>query len=95
MRIPRVGSGPQLSHTLREHMANAATTPVPHLCVAARRLVVVDTEVYEARRPNVTIDAATLCLKAGNAIVLRGRSIAAQAAIVLGLPRLGRRTPSR
>ena len=27
--------------------------------------------VYEAR-PNVTIDAAALCLKAGNAIVLRG-----------------------
>src|SRR6266566_3870125 len=27
--------------------------------------------VYEAR-PNVTIDAAALCLKSGNAIVLRG-----------------------
>src|ERR1700704_5052630 len=32
--------------------------------------------VYEAR-PNVTIDAAALCLKAGNAIVLRGSSSAA------------------
>jgi glutamate-5-semialdehyde dehydrogenase len=32
--------------------------------------------VYEAR-PNVTIDAAALCLKSGNAIVLRGSSIAA------------------
>ena len=30
--------------------------------------------VYEAR-PNVTIDAAALCLKSGNAIVLRGSSI--------------------
>jgi len=52
--------------------------------------------VYEAR-PNVTIDAASLCLKSGNAIILRGSSsaahsnaalaqIAAQAAIRAGLP---------
>jgi glutamate-5-semialdehyde dehydrogenase len=52
--------------------------------------------VYEAR-PNVTIDAAALCLKSGNAIVLRGSSsaahsnaalarIAAQAASEVGLP---------
>jgi glutamate-5-semialdehyde dehydrogenase len=52
--------------------------------------------VYEAR-PNVTIDAAALCLKSGNAIVLRGSSsaahsnaalaqIAAEAAIDAGLP---------
>jgi glutamate-5-semialdehyde dehydrogenase len=52
--------------------------------------------VYEAR-PNVTIDAAALCLKSGNAIVLRGSStaahsnaalarIAAEAAIGAGLP---------
>src|SRR6188474_1784509 len=32
--------------------------------------------VYEAR-PNVTIDAAALCLKSGNALVLRGASSAA------------------
>ena len=31
--------------------------------------------VYEAR-PNVTIDAAALCLKSGNAAVLRGSSSA-------------------
>jgi glutamate-5-semialdehyde dehydrogenase len=53
--------------------------------------------VYEAR-PNVTIDAAALCLKSGNAIVLRGSSsashsnaalaqIAADAAEEAGLPR--------
>jgi glutamate-5-semialdehyde dehydrogenase len=53
--------------------------------------------VYEAR-PNVTIDAAALCLKSGNAIVLRGSSsashsnaqlalIAAEAAEEAGLPR--------
>jgi glutamate-5-semialdehyde dehydrogenase len=52
--------------------------------------------VYEAR-PNVTIDAAALCLKSGNAIVLRGSSlamhsnaalaqIAADAATARGLP---------
>ena len=33
--------------------------------------------VYEAR-PNVTIDAAALCLKSGNAVVLRGSSSAAR-----------------
>ncbi|HEV7528961.1 MAG TPA: glutamate-5-semialdehyde dehydrogenase [Solirubrobacteraceae bacterium] len=53
--------------------------------------------VYEAR-PNVTIDAAALCLKSGNAIVLRGSStaahsnavlaqIASEAAVAAGLPR--------
>jgi glutamate-5-semialdehyde dehydrogenase len=52
--------------------------------------------VYEAR-PNVTIDAAALCLKSGNAVVLRGSSsalhsntvlaaIAARAAADAGLP---------
>ena len=52
--------------------------------------------IYEAR-PNVTIDAAALCLKSGNAIVLRGSSaarhsnlalagIAAEAAVSAGLP---------
>jgi glutamate-5-semialdehyde dehydrogenase len=52
--------------------------------------------VYEAR-PNVTIDAAALCLKSGNAIVLRGSSsathsnavlasVAAEAAGAAGLP---------
>jgi len=52
--------------------------------------------VYEAR-PNVTIDAAALCLKSGNAIVLRGSSsamhsnaalaqIAGAAAVTAGLP---------
>lgn len=38
--------------------------------------------VYEAR-PNVTIDAASLCLKSGNAIVLRGSSTAANSNAVL------------
>ncbi len=38
--------------------------------------------VYEAR-PNVTIDATALCLKSGNAIVLRGSSTAAHSNVVL------------
>jgi glutamate-5-semialdehyde dehydrogenase len=38
--------------------------------------------VYEAR-PNVTIDAAALCVKSGNAIVLRGSSSAANSNAVL------------
>ena len=38
--------------------------------------------VYEAR-PNVTIDATALCLKSGNAIVLRGSSAAAESNAVL------------
>jgi glutamate-5-semialdehyde dehydrogenase len=52
--------------------------------------------VYEAR-PNVTIDAAALCLKSGNAVVLRGSSsamhsnavlagVASRAAAAAGLP---------
>ena len=45
--------------------------------------------VYEAR-PNVTIDAAALCLKSGNAIVLRGSSSAAHSNAVLAGDRRAR-----
>jgi glutamate-5-semialdehyde dehydrogenase len=38
--------------------------------------------VYEAR-PNVTVDAASLCLKAGNAVLLRGSSSALHSNIAL------------
>jgi glutamate-5-semialdehyde dehydrogenase len=38
--------------------------------------------VYEAR-PNVTIDAAALCLKSGNAVVLRGSSMAMHSNAIL------------
>ncbi len=38
--------------------------------------------VYEAR-PNVTVDCSALCLKSGNAILLRGSSTAAQSNAVL------------
>lgn len=39
--------------------------------------------IYESR-PNVTVDAAALCLKAGNAIILRGGSEAIRSNTVLG-----------
>ncbi|HEX5038443.1 MAG TPA: glutamate-5-semialdehyde dehydrogenase [bacterium] len=39
--------------------------------------------IYESR-PNVTIDAAGLCLKSGNAVVLRGGSEAIHSNIILG-----------
>lgn len=38
--------------------------------------------IYEAR-PNVTVDAATLCLKTGNAVILRGSSSAKHSNIAL------------
>ncbi len=47
--------------------------------------------VYEAR-PNVTIDAAALCLKSGNAIVLRGSSSAAHSNAVLAAVAAGAAT---
>ncbi len=39
--------------------------------------------IYEAR-PNVTVDASILCLKAGNAVILRGGSEALQSNLALG-----------
>ncbi|HYQ17445.1 MAG TPA: glutamate-5-semialdehyde dehydrogenase, partial [Polyangiaceae bacterium] len=39
--------------------------------------------IYESR-PNVTIDAAVLCIKAGNAVLLRGGKEAAHTNLVLG-----------
>lgn len=39
--------------------------------------------IYEAR-PNVTIDASILCVKAGNAIILRGGSEARESCLALG-----------
>jgi glutamate-5-semialdehyde dehydrogenase len=39
--------------------------------------------IYESR-PNVTVDAAALCVKAGNAVVLRGGSEAIRSNLVLG-----------
>ena len=45
--------------------------------------------VYESR-PNVTIDCSALCIKSGNAIVLRGSSMAAHSnAVLAGIARSG------
>ncbi len=50
--------------------------------------------IYEAR-PNVTVDVASLCLKAGNAAILRGgketrrTNLALTSAISVGLERAG------
>jgi glutamate-5-semialdehyde dehydrogenase len=40
--------------------------------------------IYEAR-PNVTVDSAALCLKAGNAVILRGGSEAIHSNLALGI----------
>src|ERR1044072_7788991 len=50
----------------RQHALRFKTEKVPIGVIAI---------VYEAR-PNVTVDAAALCLKSGNAVVLRGSSSA-------------------
>lgn len=50
--------------------------------------------IYEAR-PNVTVDAATLCLKSGNAALLRGSSSAAKTNAVLVDVMRGALTASR
>ena len=52
--------------------------------------------IYEAR-PNVTADAAGICLKSGNAVLLRGSSSARRtnAAIVRPALRRGRLRPAR
>jgi len=39
--------------------------------------------IYESR-PNVTVDAASLCLKAGNAVILKGGSEAIHSNLILG-----------
>jgi len=41
--------------------------------------------IYESR-PNVTVDAAALCVKAGNAVILRGGSEAIHSNLALGAP---------
>ncbi len=54
--------GIQLSETVRPNGLNIKKVSVPLGVIAI---------IYEAR-PNVTVDAAGLCLKSGNAVILRG-----------------------
>ena len=56
--------------------------PTASTCASVRVPLGVVAVVYEAR-PNVTIDCSALCLKSGNAIVLRGSSTAAHSNAVL------------
>ncbi len=57
-------------------VVRGATTATGLRVSQVRRPLGVVGMVYEAR-PNVTVDAAALCLKSGNAVVLRGGSAAA------------------
>jgi glutamate-5-semialdehyde dehydrogenase len=57
-------------------VTRGATRPNGLLIEQVREPLGVVAVVYEAR-PNVTVDVAALCLKSGNAAVLRGSSIAA------------------
>lgn len=65
--------GEQLDHFELENGLKVRKVAVPLGVVAV---------VYEAR-PNVTIDAASLCIKSGNAIILRGSSSAEHSNAVL------------
>jgi glutamate-5-semialdehyde dehydrogenase len=65
--------GEEIEHSVRPNGLRIRKLRVPLGVVAV---------IYEAR-PNVTIDAAALCLKAGNAVVLRGSSSAARSNAVL------------
>ena len=71
-RAPRPGRRDDRGQAARERPRRQAVR-VPLGVVAV---------VYEAR-PNVTIDCSALCLKSGNAIVLRGSSTAARSNAVL------------
>jgi len=57
-------------------VSNGTTRPNGLLIEQVREPLGVVAVVYEAR-PNVTVDVAALCLKSGNAAILRGSSIAA------------------
>lgn len=65
--------GEELEHTTLYNGLDLRKVRVPLGVVAV---------VYEAR-PNVTIDCSALCIKSGNAIVLRGSSAAAHSNVVL------------
>jgi hypothetical protein len=53
-----------------------------HYAVFLQQCVHFDRVIYESR-PNVTIDAAALCLKSGNGVILRGGSEAINSNLAL------------
>ncbi|MDR3196022.1 MAG: glutamate-5-semialdehyde dehydrogenase [Endomicrobium sp.] len=61
---------------LQDPVGTVAEETTPSLDIDVKKIRVplgVIAMIYEAR-PNVTVDAATLCLKAGNAVILKGGS---------------------
>ena len=66
--------GSQTSSTIRPNGMRVAQMRVPLGVIGI---------IYESR-PNVTIDAAALCLKSGNAVILRGGSEALHSNLALG-----------
>ena len=85
-RLDRLTLTPSIMEELRAACAHVANLPDPvgatesqwqrpnGLLVGKMRIPLgVIAMIYEAR-PNVTIDAAILCIKAGNAVILRGGS---------------------
>ncbi len=94
--LDRLGMGPAAVEKTAAAVEHVALLPDPvgsrsgmqrlenGLLVGRQRLPLgVIAMVYEAR-PNVTIDAAVLCLKAGNAVLLRGGKEASETNAALG-----------
>jgi glutamate-5-semialdehyde dehydrogenase len=62
------------NHSVRPNGLRVAQMAIPLGVIAM---------IYESR-PNVTVDAAALCVKAGNSVILRGGSVAIHSNIALG-----------
>jgi glutamate-5-semialdehyde dehydrogenase len=94
--LDRLGMGPKVVESTAAGVEHIASLPDPvgsrsemrrlpnGLLAGRQRLPLgVIAMIYEAR-PNVTVDAAALCLKAGNAVLLRGGKEAAHSNHYLG-----------
>jgi glutamate-5-semialdehyde dehydrogenase len=95
-QIDRLGMGPKVLEATARGVEHVVSLPDPvgsrgrmdrlknGLLVGKERIPLgVVALVYESR-PNVTVDAAALCLKSGNAVLLRGGKEAAETNLVLG-----------
>jgi glutamate-5-semialdehyde dehydrogenase len=94
--VDRLGMGPKVVEATAQGVEHVVSLPDPvgsrgamqrlknGLLVGRERLPLgVVALVYESR-PNVTVDAAALCLKSGNAVLLRGGKEAAETNLALG-----------
>ncbi len=94
--LDRLTLGPERIEALAQAVEHVATLPDPvgsrsetqraesGLAIARQRVPLgVIAMIYEAR-PNVTVEAAVLCVKAGNAVLLRGGKEAAASNAALG-----------